>query len=729
MDQSYPTTPSEANPAGPGTPETRTEPYPWELPPGPYLAPHHREALQARGIDDQTIAAAKLYTGNGEIQRLLGWLPAGWNGWGVGLVIPFHRADGSEAGYHRVRPDHPRCEGKGGPIKYESPLRRSNELYFPPGFDSAAPVVIIAEGEFKALALASHGFTAIGLVGVYGWVATGPKDKKGKRIGPKRLHPDLEKLATPGRRFVVVFDSDSRTKREVRTARRDLARLLVGKGAETAIVELPDLEDGAKCGADDFIVAHGADELRELIEAAVPLTKDELAGDEVILSNSAYVEDEKAAVGLLAIADTLRTITGNWPRRQDSCLFVDDAGQIRWIEDPDDLFATLQTRGAIRWAKGVDGRGVNFITRAELFSHVRATARNYECVTAFPYEPARSDTYTTWRSPEHYDPDGRYMAELLDRFRPATEVDASLIRAFLLTLLWGGSPGQRPLFVIAPSECGRQELGKTILATMLGHVVGGAFEIRELAFGDDLPKQLVSPVALNHRLILLDNSTGLLRSPSIANLVTAQYICGRAAYGRQQRRLNLVTLAITTNDLSLSTDLASRSAVIRLDPPDRDASPTWERDVFAFIDAHRQYIVADAIAALRGTKYPITARRTRFASWCQDVLATDPAVDEILPRLQEGVRLADADADEIEVFLSEIWNRIGQGTLQANANFSPKQLAEVWNESNRDRLATGWVIRRLKAARARGSLDSLRPVSDRHGCDWCLCRAAETGGE
>ena len=91
------------------------------------------------------------------------------------LVFPYFRVDGAN-GYCRVKPDDPRtCQGK--PVKYESPKGRSNQVYLPPGsrcrLDDGQEMLLITEGEKKALALDQAGFVSVGLVGVWGWKVAG----------------------------------------------------------------------------------------------------------------------------------------------------------------------------------------------------------------------------------------------------------------------------------------------------------------------------------------------------------------------------------------------------------------------------------------------------------------------------------------------------------------------------------------------------------------------------
>jgi putative DNA primase/helicase len=235
---------------------------------GKQLLPHHRDEFHKSGLSDETIAAAGVYseTNADALASVLNWnrVPKKL---GPCIVIPFTGADGSN-GYCRAKPDRPRiCKADGKPIKYESPRGQPNRIYLPPGVAAVADKpeveIIITEGEKKALAVSQHVGHAIGLVGVYGW--------KAKRS--ERLLPEIERFNWRGRQVRIVFDSDMADKAEIQDAIARLAKLLQNLGAVVKVVQLPHGPPDAsgkptKMGADDFLVAHGAGELRKLLNSA-----------------------------------------------------------------------------------------------------------------------------------------------------------------------------------------------------------------------------------------------------------------------------------------------------------------------------------------------------------------------------------------------------------------------------------------------------------------------------
>ena len=233
----------------------------------PGVMSHHLAALRARGLTDDIIRAAGIYSEHDKIKlasildtpRVLFKSAA--------LVIPYIGADGKN-GFARVRPDKPRFSQK-KPVKYESPAGRRNQVYFPPGvaelLADIGQAIIITEGEFKALASTQHGFACIGLVGVYGWA---PKKKES-------LLPELERVAWQGRKVYIGYDSDITEKADVQEAESRLAAHLTNRGAIVKVIRIPAGPPDAsgtltKLGLDDYLAtqADPKQAMRELLDKA-----------------------------------------------------------------------------------------------------------------------------------------------------------------------------------------------------------------------------------------------------------------------------------------------------------------------------------------------------------------------------------------------------------------------------------------------------------------------------
>ena len=229
-------------------------------------------SLEARWIDRDSAERAGLrrvdsLTGGEVIGRKSGNY--------AGILIPYRHPGSDHIREFRLRRDQPDLEydstGNQKPRqKYLSPPGRSNMLYLAPGIsqsflsDPAVPIVI-AEGEFKALALwrlANHGspsqsrFLPLGVSGVYNWRGTIGKTvgPDGSRLDVKGAIPDLDWLAWEGRRVVIAYDADAATKYLVRIARSELAAHLRGRGALVGSLEW---DVGRGKGIDDHLATVG----------------------------------------------------------------------------------------------------------------------------------------------------------------------------------------------------------------------------------------------------------------------------------------------------------------------------------------------------------------------------------------------------------------------------------------------------------------------------------------
>jgi hypothetical protein len=150
------------------------------------------------------------------------------------------------------------------PRRYSQPMGTQCGVYLPPLLDASwaeiaknpAISVVITEGELKAACGCKFGFPTIGLGGVYNWRSA--KDNQ-------ELLPILEKFIWEGRKVTICFDSDTKDNPMVRMAASRLAYTLAVRGAIVTWAQLPEAEEGAKQGLDDFVFIHGAEALAELM--------------------------------------------------------------------------------------------------------------------------------------------------------------------------------------------------------------------------------------------------------------------------------------------------------------------------------------------------------------------------------------------------------------------------------------------------------------------------------
>ncbi len=215
-----------------------------------HLAAQHIEYLHARAIPVEVAAKAGLRSVSAEeAVRLLGRKGPVSSG---GLAIPYL---GVSPPVWRFRPDTP---GDGPPYLCES--GRQVPVYTPPLPAADDLPTIVVESPIKALALAAVGFKAVGLGGTSTTLT--------QKDDPRRLNDSWKRVAVKDHEFVILFDSNRATNASVAHDERALAHALELGGATVKIAALPSSPTDKSWGPDDFLAAHGAGALKEVIERA-----------------------------------------------------------------------------------------------------------------------------------------------------------------------------------------------------------------------------------------------------------------------------------------------------------------------------------------------------------------------------------------------------------------------------------------------------------------------------
>ncbi|MGE5763269.1 MAG: DUF3631 domain-containing protein [Mycobacterium leprae] len=232
---------------------------------GGRLFAQHAALLAASGIPPE-LARARGYVTVDTKKRLadLNIVKAGRSV--PGMLIPLLGVEGRPWGY-QYRPDAPRLNGQGKPVKYETPVGQHNRLDVPPGVgtllaDPSLPL-LVTEGSRKADAAAARGLACVSLLGVYGW-------RGSNAAGGKTALADWNDVALNGRRVVLAFDSDVAVKPEVHRALAAFAGYLGSKQAHVVYLHLPH-GDGAKVGLDDWLAdGHEVADLWSLVHDHPP---------------------------------------------------------------------------------------------------------------------------------------------------------------------------------------------------------------------------------------------------------------------------------------------------------------------------------------------------------------------------------------------------------------------------------------------------------------------------
>ncbi|MEG4627916.1 DUF3854 domain-containing protein, partial [Microcoleus sp. w1-18aA5] len=186
-------------------------------------------------------------------------------------------------GQIQFKPDKPRKNRKGKPIKYESvlgsefdallPKHPTNKDYWTKEnllkvcyWINDRPYVLATEGPFKAIAGCANNLPTVALLGVEMGLSGKVNDVEGKR----HLVATLRMLAEWGFGLIIAFDADAATNLNVRAAERKLARQLAKFGVPVRSItgEWDAGPNGEFKGMDDFIQRKGIEQFREILSKA-----------------------------------------------------------------------------------------------------------------------------------------------------------------------------------------------------------------------------------------------------------------------------------------------------------------------------------------------------------------------------------------------------------------------------------------------------------------------------
>jgi hypothetical protein len=320
----------------------------------------------------------------------------------------------------------------------------------------------------------------------------------------------------------------------------------------------------------------------------------------------------------------LTSYTGGWPRKVGGILFATGQDrQVKWLKSTAELFAWIEWQYGLDGGRGVDwAGGADCVPAAHFYALCGQLAEEFDQLELYPHEPQLPRTY--YHHPDPTGGDGKALADLLRRFCPASPTDHDLILAFLLTLFWGGPPGQRPVFVFQASteavQAGRGA-GKSTIPGFAATLVGGHLAIGMDEDEGEVHRRILGPTGRVKRLALIDNVKTLrFSSRAVEALLTCREISGRQMFVGEGSRPNSLTWCMTFNEPSMGKDMAQRAVVIEVDTPVYD--PTWVREIEAYIEGNRWAIVGDLLASLRGRRaLPEDFGFTRWGAWEGEVLS------------------------------------------------------------------------------------------------------------
>ena len=364
---------------------------------------------------------------------------------------------------------------------------------------------------------------------------------------------------------------------------------------------------------------------------------------------------DNTAIDPQQIVGDLLTATNGWPKKISDVLYVQKKGneELYQINNKDELFAWLHQHFVVDWS---DSKGR--ITKAEFLKLLEAMVESYKAIEFAPHWPLLPDTY--YACPHDYPSvQGEALDEFINMFTPATEVDRELIKAFLLTLFWGGPTGQRPAFLITAIDDDQQRgrgVGKTTFVSLCGELCGGTLDVSSDEKVDSVKNRIFTQASGDSipRIILRDNiKTHRLSDPGLESLITAPLISGHRMYRGNVSLPNYYIFALTINGAYASKDISQRVIVIQLQRPNH--STHWLSDVRNFINDNRCAIIGDILACLRNDGVDLNEHTTsRWGEWETGVLSRVSSPEHVRVVICERQHSIDDDDAEGAGFVEHL---------------------------------------------------------------------------
>jgi hypothetical protein len=215
---------------------------------------HARELYDGSAIDPTVVERRGYRSVTAAEAQALGFAPSQCRS---GLFLPTFTLAGVRV-LGMLKPDEPRIDPKADkPLKYEWPAGEPPLVDIHPDalatFKTRGVEKWWTEGHKKADAAWSRGLACANLPGVYMF------------LHHRKVVADLDELDLAGEVCYVVFDSDVMRKKSVANALLRFCEALRRRGARVMVVYLPEGENGAKVGLDDFFATGGTvEQLRAL---------------------------------------------------------------------------------------------------------------------------------------------------------------------------------------------------------------------------------------------------------------------------------------------------------------------------------------------------------------------------------------------------------------------------------------------------------------------------------
>ena len=318
------------------------------------------------------------------------------------------------------------------------------------------------------------------------------------------------------------------------------------------------------------------------------------------------------------------------------------------------LFGWLHSKcpNGMFWKEGVVRASVKDATqrsplaKGELAPAISAICPEvYTDVSAVPTHPVIPNCFYLYPKLPDPTPGSETFFKFIDLFNPDSPEDRTLIMAMILTMFWGGHPGQRPFFVVTSDHGRGAGKTRTIMAAALvagGHVGIDLRQTDQSRFFEPM----VASGGMLKRVAIADNVKGKVDHPMLEAFITGAKIQGRVNYIGPVERSNYFTCVMTGNNARLSADMTSRSVTIKIGRPRHKQD--FDGVVRRFLAKNHLALISDIIAMLRGPALQDIPedKYDRWQQWQTEVLAKCPGFIPSLDVIAERRQHINADAEE-----------------------------------------------------------------------------------
>ncbi|HBE70486.1 MAG TPA: hypothetical protein DDW52_20245 [Planctomycetaceae bacterium] len=338
-----------------------------------------------------------------------------------------------------------------------------------------------------------------------------------------------------------------------------------------------------------------------------------------------------------SIMESLRQRCGVYPKSLNggSLIIPDATHGAKIMKKPSQLFAALHAFCQVSWKGGG-------VTKEELYEYLVASQQRVEDVEVSPHFPPVPDVEYTHDG--IVPGDGSELEKWLSLWQPESHVDRELILGLLATVFWGGTPGQRPFFLITTTGETKVGSGKSTLAEQVAEAANrgseGHYLYRSSGTPDRFFGQLLTPTHESKRVVLLDNlKSYVVGGQDIESLITSRSINGHRLFCGDGTRSNRLTWIGTGNSVKLSDDLASRTFVIVLKPA------KYDKDFQSRLRAIDFDRLAGDLASFFQRPRQLFNKCSRFAEWDNDIRSRLDSPDLIYETNLQRVMAHNDDVD------------------------------------------------------------------------------------